>query len=58
MVNSREKSTRQDSALFANINAYKTFVQRGKDDVKEFSRIAANTARTFDIIYIVAMMTD
>jgi hypothetical protein len=29
-------------------NAYKAIVQRGKDDVKEFSRIAANTARTFE----------
>jgi hypothetical protein len=32
----------------ANVNAYKTFVQRGKDDVKEFSRIAGNTTRTFE----------
>jgi hypothetical protein len=37
-----------NNTIFANINAYKTFVQRGKDDVKEFSRIAANTARTFE----------
>jgi hypothetical protein len=29
-------------------DAYKTFVQREKEDVKEFSRIAANTARTFE----------
>ena len=28
--------------------AYKTFVQREEADVKEFSRIAANTARTFE----------
>ncbi len=34
--------------LFANISAYKSFVQREKDDAKEFSRIAANTARTFE----------
>jgi hypothetical protein len=34
--------------VFASIDAYKTFVQRGKDNVKEFSRIAANTARTFE----------
>ncbi|MFZ0513442.1 MAG: hypothetical protein WAM14_17685 [Candidatus Nitrosopolaris sp.] len=37
-----------NNTIFANINAYKTFVQREKDDVKEFSRIAANTARTFE----------
>jgi len=37
-----------NNTIFANVNAYKTFVQRGKDDVKEFSRIAANTARTFE----------
>ena len=37
-----------NNTLFANIDACKTFVQRQKDDVKEFSRIAANTARTFE----------
>jgi hypothetical protein len=37
-----------NNTLFANIDAYKTFVQRGKDDVKEFSRIATNTVRTFE----------
>jgi hypothetical protein len=37
-----------NNILFANIDAYKTFVQRGKDDVKEISRIAANTARMFE----------
>ena len=37
-----------NNSIFANINAYKTFVQREKDDAKEFSRIAANTARTFE----------
>jgi hypothetical protein len=36
-----------NNTLFANIGAYKAFVQHEKDDVKEFSRIAANTARTF-----------
>ena len=30
-----------NNTLFANIGAYKAFVQREKDDVKEFSRIAA-----------------
>jgi phage-related tail protein len=37
-----------NNTLFANIGVYKAFVQREKDDVKEFSRIAANTARTFE----------
>jgi len=37
-----------NNTLFANIDACKTFVQREKEDVKEFSRIAANTARTFE----------
>jgi hypothetical protein len=37
-----------NNTLFMNIGAYKTFVQREKDDVKEFSRITANTARTFE----------
>ena len=37
-----------NNTIFANIDAYTTFVRRGKDDVKEFSRIAANTARTFE----------
>ncbi|MGB8937095.1 MAG: hypothetical protein WCC17_18565 [Candidatus Nitrosopolaris sp.] len=37
-----------NNTLFANIDAYRAFVQREKDDVKEFSRIAANAARTFE----------
>jgi hypothetical protein len=37
-----------NNTLFANIDAYKAYVQREKDDVKEFSRIAANTARMFE----------
>jgi phage-related tail protein len=37
-----------NNTLFSNIDAYKTFVQREKEDVKEFSRIAANTARMFE----------
>lgn len=36
-----------NNTIFTNIGAYKAFVQREKDDVKEFSRITANTARTF-----------
>ena len=37
-----------NNTLFANIGAYKTLAQREKDDVKEFSRMAANTAKTFE----------
>ena len=37
-----------NNTIFANNDAYKTFVQRGKEDVKEFTRIAVNTARTFE----------
>jgi hypothetical protein len=37
-----------NNAMFANIEAFKTFVQREKDDVKEFSRIGVNTAKTFE----------
>ena len=36
-----------NNTIFANIDAYKAFVQREKDGVKEFLRIAANTAGTF-----------
>jgi hypothetical protein len=37
-----------NNTMLANIEAYKTFVQRQKDDVKQFSRMAANTAKTFE----------
>ena len=37
-----------NNTIFMNIVTYKAFVQREKDDVKEFSRMAANTARTFE----------
>jgi len=37
-----------NNVIFANIDAYKAFVQHGKDDVKEFSRLATNNARTFE----------
>ena len=37
-----------NNSLVANINAYRTFVDREKNDVKEFSRIATNNARTFE----------
>ena len=37
-----------NNTIFANIGAYKAFIQREKDDVKEFSRMAANTAKMFE----------
>ncbi|MGC2570717.1 MAG: hypothetical protein WA364_04325 [Candidatus Nitrosopolaris sp.] len=37
-----------NNTIFANINACRTFIQHGKEDVKEFSRMAANTARTYE----------
>jgi len=37
-----------NNVIFANIDAYKTLVQHGKDDVKEFSRLATNNARMFE----------
>jgi hypothetical protein len=37
-----------NNTVFANIDACKTFIQREKDDIKEFSRMAANNARTFE----------
>jgi hypothetical protein len=37
-----------NNTLFANIGAYKTIGQRQIDDVKEFSRMTTNTARTFE----------
>ena len=37
-----------NNAIFMNMGAYKAFAQREKDDVKEFSRMAANTAKTFE----------
>jgi len=36
-----------NNAMFANMEAFKTFLQREKEDVKEFSRIGVNTAKTF-----------
>jgi len=35
-----------NNAMFANMEAFKTFLQREKEDVKEFSRIGVNTAKT------------
>ncbi len=37
-----------NNAMFANMGAFKTFIQRKKDDVKEFSRMAVNAAKTFE----------
>ncbi|PWU79345.1 MAG: hypothetical protein DLM72_17855 [Candidatus Nitrosopolaris wilkensis] len=37
-----------NNAMFASMDAYKTYMQREKDDVKEFSRIGVNAARTFE----------
>ena len=36
-----------NNAVFANMESFKTFLQREKEDVKEFSRMGVNTARTF-----------
>jgi hypothetical protein len=37
-----------NNAIFANMGAFRTFIDRERNDVKEFSRIAANTAKTFE----------
>jgi vacuolar-type H+-ATPase subunit H len=37
-----------NSAMFANLDAFKTSVQTARDNVKEFSRIGANSAKTFE----------
>ncbi|MGA9151079.1 MAG: hypothetical protein WBZ36_10900, partial [Candidatus Nitrosopolaris sp.] len=37
-----------NNVMFANMEALKTIVEHRKDDVKEFSRIAVNTAKTFE----------
>jgi hypothetical protein len=37
-----------NNAIFANMGAFRTFIDREKNDVKELSRIAANTAKTFE----------
>jgi hypothetical protein len=34
--------------IVASIEAINTFVQREKDDVKEFSRLAVNATKTFE----------
>jgi hypothetical protein len=37
-----------NNVMFANMEALKTIIEHRKDDVKEFSRIAVNTAKTFE----------
>ena len=37
-----------NSAMFASFDAYKTVLQRERDDLKELSRLAINNARTFE----------
>src|SRR5689334_17900708 len=37
-----------NNAVFANLEAFKTSVQTARDNVKEFSRIGVNNAKTFD----------
>ena len=37
-----------NNAVFANMEALKTIIERRKDDVKEFSRMAVNAAKTFE----------
>ncbi len=34
--------------MFANMEALKTIIEHRKDDVKELSRMAVNTAKTFE----------
>jgi hypothetical protein len=37
-----------NNAVFANLEAFKTSVQTARDNVKEFSRIGVNNAKTFE----------
>ena len=37
-----------NNAVFANMEAFKTSVQNARDNVREFSRIGVNSARTFE----------
>jgi hypothetical protein len=36
-----------NNAIFANMETFRTFIQQGRDNAKELSRINVNTARTF-----------
>jgi hypothetical protein len=37
-----------NNAVFANLEAFKTSVQTARDNVKEFSRIGVNAAKTLE----------
>jgi hypothetical protein len=37
-----------NSAMFANLDAFKRSVQNARDNVKEFSRISVNSSKTFE----------
>jgi catalase (peroxidase I) len=37
-----------NNAVFANMEAFKTSIQNARDNVKEFSRIGVNNAKTFE----------
>ena len=37
-----------NNAMFANLEAFKTSVQTARDNVKDFSRIGVNSAKTFE----------
>jgi hypothetical protein len=37
-----------NNTVFANMEAYRTFIQHERDNAKEFSRINVNTAKTFE----------
>ena len=37
-----------NNAMFANLEAFKRSVQNARDNVKEFSRISVNNAKTFE----------
>jgi hypothetical protein len=37
-----------NNAMISNMEAFRATIQRRKDDMKEFSRIGVNTARTFE----------
>jgi hypothetical protein len=37
-----------NNTMLANIDAYKSLVQREKEDIKQFSRMAANIAKSFE----------
>ena len=37
-----------NNVMFANMEALKTIIEHRRDDVKEFSRMAVNTAKTFE----------